>query len=355
MTWVGDTLFARLLRVLARLVCRYPEWFIYPQILLFVLSVVYTTTHWTEDMDQDNLVGGPTHQVYMKFRQEFPGEDELAVVVQSDDMERNRQFVETAGGTVGAGNQSVHGCILQGRPEALGRKALLFAPEDDLKEMQTTLKDYRPFIEEFTRGHQPGFIFRADQQTISHRQTGGKRAKQCADQRHPGACNASWTRPSDSLSRPGTPVSPGVTALFGKARKRSRRMYITFAHGQIYLVTARPRSPDVVSDAVERMRELMQQTEIEVPGLNVGLTGKPVLDYDEMQQSKRDAIMATIVSLVICSLIFIYAYRETGRPLKAVACLIIGLGYTMAFTFLVVGHLNILTITFAPILDRAGH
>ena len=32
------------------------------------------------------------------------------------------------------------------------------------------------------------------------------------------------------------------------------------------------------------------------------------------------------------------------------ACLIIGLGYTMAFTFLVVGHLNILTVTFAPIL-----
>ena len=31
-------------------------------------------------------------------------------------------------------------------------------------------------------------------------------------------------------------------------------------------------------------------------------------------------------------------------------CLIIGLGYSMAFTTLVVGHLNILTITFAPIL-----
>ena len=56
------------------------------------------------------------------------------------------------------------------------------------------------------------------------------------------------------------------------------------------------------------------------------------------------------MSLLLCSLIFIYAYRETGRPLKAVACLVIGLGYTMGFTTLVIGHLNILTITFAPIL-----
>ena len=127
-------------------------------------------------------------------------------------------------------------------------------------------------------------------------------------------------------------------------------MYITFGEGKIYLVTARARSEDLGSDAVERMRQLMQQTAFEVPGLNVGLTGEPVLDYDEMQQSKHDAILATIISLVVSSLIFGYAYREATRPLKTVLCLVIGLGYSMAFTTLVIGHLNILTITFAPIL-----
>ena len=42
--------------------------------------------------------------------------------------------------------------------------------------------------------------------------------------------------------------------------------------------------------------------------------------------------MASIVSLIICALIFIYGYQETGRPLKATLCLVVGLGYTMAFT-----------------------
>src|SRR6202000_2220434 len=106
----------------------------------------------------------------------------------------------------------------------------------------------------------------------------------------------------------------------------------------------------IVEDSVLRMRQLIRETSAEVPGVNVGLTGEPVLDYDEMQQATRDSILASIVSLVICSLIFIYAYRETGRPLKAVACLIIGLGYTMGFTTLAGGHLNILTISFAPML-----
>jgi hopanoid biosynthesis associated RND transporter like protein HpnN len=82
----------------------------------------------------------------------------------------------------------------------------------------------------------------------------------------------------------------------------------------------------------------------------VGLTGEPVLDYDEMTQSKKDITLASIVSLVLCALIFIYGYNETGRPVKATICLVVGLAYTLAFTTLTVGHLNILTITFVPML-----
>ena len=68
------------------------------------------------------------------------------------------------------------------------------------------------------------------------------------------------------------------------------------------------------------------------------------------QQSQKDTTVASIVSLMVCALIFIYGYQETGRPVKATLCLIVGLGYTMAFATYTIGHLNILTITFVPIL-----
>ena len=80
------------------------------------------------------------------------------------------------------------------------------------------------------------------------------------------------------------------------------------------------------------------------------MTGEPVLELDEMNQSQYDTTVATIVSLVLCGLIFIYGYQESIRPIKATICLIGGLIYTMAFTTLVIGHLNILTITFLPML-----
>src|SRR6266446_6167439 len=69
-----------------------------------------------------------------------------------------------------------------------------------------------------------------------------------------------------------------------------------------------------------------------------------------MLQSQKDTALASVASLIICALIFIYGYQETGRPVKATLSLIVGLGYTMAFATLTVGHLNILTITFVPIL-----
>src|SRR4030095_14922527 len=78
--------------------------------------------------------------------------------------------------------------------------------------------------------------------------------------------------------------------------------------------------------------------------------GEPVLEFDEMAQSQKDTTLATLISLGLVALIFVFGYHETGRPLKATFCLLVGLAYTMGYSTLTVGHLNILTITFVPIL-----
>src|SRR5260370_32501567 len=104
------------------------------------------------------------------------------------------------------------------------------------------------------------------------------------------------------------------------------------------------------SESFERLTQLVEETKREVRGLKVGVTGEAVLEDGEMEQSQKDTMVASVASLIICALIFIYGYQETGRPIKATFCLLLGLAYTMAFTTAVIGHLNILTITFVPIL-----
>jgi uncharacterized protein len=351
MTSMGDTFFARVLRMVAHLVIRHPKALIGSQLALLGLCIIYTCFCLKFDMSRDNLVGADKkyHQVFMKFQKEFPAQDQLAVVVESDSPDRNRQFVERLAAKMELEPDILTNILYKGDLASLGHKALLFVPEADLKDLQKQLSDFRPFIDEFTDATNLNTLFAL----INKQFRTAKRENNAQNSAMIGAIPALEriiSQASESLSRPGHPVSPGVDALFGAGAEAEQRMYITFASNRLYVVTARARTGDLVPEAVKRVRTLLAQTEMEVPGVNAGLTGEPVLDYDEMIQSQRDSARASVVSLVLCALIFIYSYHGTGRPLKAVACLMVGLGYSMGFTTLIIGHLNILTITFAPIL-----
>ncbi len=360
-----DSSVARMLGWLAWAIFRHRRWFVYPQLLLFVLSVVYTARNLSFDTSRDNLVGSNKkyHQNFLKFKKEFPTQDDLVVVVESEDPGKNRQFVERLGARLETETNLFRDVFYKGDLKMLGSKALLFVPEEDLAELKKTLTDYRPFIQRFTHTTNLVSLFgmiNTEFRTAKQEQNAENESMIKAFP----ALERIVTEATGSLRRPGLAPSPGIAALFSApgtnstdtagqnnaADEAEQQIYVTFAHGRIYLVTAQAPGEDLNGDSVERLRALVEETKVEVPGLNVGLTGEPVLEHDEMQQSQKDTTVASIVSLLVCALIFIYGYQETGRPVKATLCLIVGLGYTMAFATFTVGHLNILTITFVPIL-----
>jgi len=369
---------ARALAWVARAVFRHRRFFIYSQALLFVLSILYTRNYLQFDMGRDNLVGSKEkyHRNYLRFEEEFPQQSDLVVVIESEDQERNRQFAERLGARLDAETNVFKDILYKGDLKMMGAKALLFVPENDLGELKKKLGDFRPFIEQFARATNLVSLF----DMVNGQFRTAKRERNAQTDSLIGALPAVSrivAQAAESLRREGTPPSPGVTALFDAGDEADQQTYITFAKGRIFLVTAKPQTVDEVggqrsegrpptSDlrpatsslsqadltekSVLRLRQLVAQTKLEVPGVNVGITGEPVLDYDEMTQSQKDTTLSSIVSLVICALIFIYGYNETGRPIKATICLVVGLAYTFAFATLVIGHLNILTITFLPML-----
>ncbi len=346
-----DSFVARCLAWLSRAVYRYRAAFIYPQLLLFGVCVFYTVRHLQFDTSRGNLVGANKkyHQTFLAFKKEFPTQDDLVVVVESEDQDKNRQFVERLGARLEAETNLFRDVFYKGDLKMLGSKALLFVPEGDLNELKKTLSDYRPFIQQFTHTTNLVSLF----SMVNAQFRTAKREKNPENESMVKAFPALErivTEATASLRRPGTPPSPGINALFSPAEDAEQQIYITFAKGRIYLVSAQAPREELNKEAVERLRVLVAQTQLEVPGLNVGITGEPVLEHDEMAQSEKDTTVASIVSLLVCALIFIYGYQETGRPVKATFCLIIGLGYTMGFATATVGHLNILTITFVPIL-----
>ena len=345
------SLLAKWLGRLTAGVCRHPHWFFWPQVVLFALCVLYTVLFLKADMNRDDLVGGNQkyHEIYMAYQKEFPEPDDLVVVVESGNLEDNRQFVERIAAKMLVETNLFQDVFYQQSMAVMGRKALQFATISNLVDMRETLRTARPFIGQFTQATNLVSVFEKVNQAF-------RTAKQEENADNDSLTNSLpalgriISQAHDALLRPGVPPSPNVATLLGHGDDVVLANYLTFAQGRIFVVTCHAPNDDLTGDVVDRLRQLVAQTRNEVPGVNVGITGQPVLDDDEMVQSQKDATLASVLSLMLCAVIFIYGYHETGRPIKATICLLIGVGYTMAFTTFTVGHLNILTITFVPML-----
>ncbi len=346
-----DSFLARQLGRLAAGVSRHPRWFFWPQIALFVLCVAYTVLYLKADMNRDDLVGPNQkyHQIYMEFQKEFPQPDDLVVVVQSGNPENNRQFVERIAAKMQAETNYFRDVFFQQNLAMMGDQALQFASVTNLVEMRNTLQAARPFIEQFRQTTNLVSLFEQVNQAFRTAKEEDNAQNRSLVKSLP-ALERIVSQARFALQHPGVPPSPNVTTLLDSSEEALLSSYLTFAHGRIFVVTCHAPNDDLTGEVVDRLRTLVAQTRDEVPGVNVGITGEPVLDYDEMIQSQKDTTLASVVALVLCAIIFIYGYHETGRPVKATLCLVVGLGYTLAFTTLTVGRLNILTITFVPML-----
>ena len=340
----------RLLTRLAKAVCANPSRFILPQVFIAIACAAFTVWKLEFHTSRNDLVGADKeyHNNFLQFQKEFPLQDDLVAVVESSDQERNRQFVARLGQRL-AGETNLFRAVFYRRDlRTLGTNTLLITPIEDLAVLTNKLGEFRPFIATFSAAPNfASFVRQVNDQFLTAGETENPDTEKLVASLP--ALQKIIQQATHAIEMPGTPPPPGMGAFVGDP-EAEQDMHISFANGRLFLVVAHPLSRDHKSEAVQRLRELVEDTKAEVPGVNVGVTGEPVLEYDEMSQSQSDTMRAALLALFLVAVIFIFGYHETGRPLKATGCLLVGLAYTMAYATLAVGHLNILTITFAPIL-----
>jgi hopanoid biosynthesis associated RND transporter like protein HpnN len=350
-----EHLAGRLLQKLTDALLRHPRWFVFPQILLAVACIVYTSTHLRFSTNRNDLVSSnEKHQIaFREFSEEFKSFDSLVAIAESDSTEKNRQFVERLAARLRAEPDLFKDIYYKGDLKQMGSKALFFLPEATLVDLRQSLQTNRPLIETFSRINNLDGLF----QTVNRQFRSAPGTFSRARVEDDGS-----VRPLPTLQRvvdlaaasvnsPSAMVLPGIAALFtDEGGADPQGLYLTFAGGRIYLVTAQPVTEQREEAAIERLRVLVEETRHQVPGVNAGITGEAVLKVDEMRQARHDTDVAAVISLALSALIFIYGYREIRRPLLATFTLLIGVAYTLGFATLAIGQLNILSISLVPIL-----
>jgi len=107
-------------------------------------------------------------------------------------------------------------------------------------------------------------------------------------------------------------------------------------------------------ESLEALGKIVAAARQRFPGLEIGVTGIPQLEHEEMVRSQDDMALATLLSSTGVILLLIFGYR--GISLPTVCCLTVGVSlvWTLGATTVLIGHLNILSMAFVAILVGLG-
>jgi hopanoid biosynthesis associated RND transporter like protein HpnN len=152
-------------------------------------------------------------------------------------------------------------------------------------------------------------------------------------------------------------TSPEMKSL-AKGLKRQGDGYLFTENEKLLLMMILPKKNlnelNSIKEPLEKMRKAVKETMALFPGIKAGVTGKVVLQADEMNTSNSDMAKASIISLFAVTLLFIIFFKNLPRPLLVTLTLIIAIGLTFGVVTVTVGHLTILSIVFTIILIGLG-
>ncbi len=358
------SLIPRLLLRLVDAVCRRPRLVLALSLLACLVSVVAAATRLEYHTHRNDLIN-PNKDYHKRWRQylaEFGDDDDIVAVVKGDDPERMRQALEALAGRVREQPATFDRLFYKADLQALRRRALLFLPTPEIQAIQENLRSMGLLLEF-------GPVSWRSLSLLSLLREGNHRAGQW----RPGeALSASddqfftqLTRISQSaaatLHDPNAYRNPWGSLLAqppGQKDLLAEPQYFFSGDNTLAFLLVRPvkeaGSFTAAQKSVVAMRDVVARTRGDFRDVEFGLTGLPVLETDEMTAAQRDTGRASWLAIVGVTLLFIVVYRGIYYPALTVVTLVVGTVWAMGWLTLTVGHLNILSATFAVMLIGMG-
>ena len=347
------------------IIVRYPVGVILAAALGVAFSLLVTATQLEFHTSRLDLIatGERYKQLDQAYSREFEDLPErVIVVIRSDHPETAKAFA-TALAQRWEMDPTIDKVWYRIDVEALKRKALFYLSPDDLVALRQKLQEHQDLLQELVAAPTLQNLFALINREITAKLVGhvftgfleeeGKKElpdlslllallqamQQWLEGRHP--YRSPWerwfTQDTDTFSHDGFLWSDDKHLLFVLADPKAQAGdFNRFKQG------------------VQQIRADVRALRQAYPDVEVGITGRAVLESDEMAVAQRDMTIASLLSLLGVAGLFVAFYRGLVRPALTILTLIVGVGWSLGFTSLVVGHLNIFTIVFGPMLIGLG-
>jgi uncharacterized protein len=345
---------------------RHPASVVLAAVLAAAFALLYTATHLAFDSNRLDLVSAGEHykQLDAAFSREFedlPGK--MVVVIQSQDPDRAKAFA-TALAQRWETDPHIEKVFYRINVDALRRKGLLYLSPDELTALRQQLQAHHALLQELaTSPTLQNLLTLVNQEVtkalVGHLFTGF--LQEDTQQEKPPDLSLllallqqmdAWLEGSRRYQ------SPWAQALTENAEAFSQDGFLWSDDHHLLFVFVMPKAP--VSDvsgfrtAVRRVQADVREIHKAYPETAVGITGSAMLDSDEMVAAERDTTIASMIAGIGVTLLYFGMFKGMARPLLALGTLLIAVCWSLGWTTLTVGHLNIFSIAFMPMLLGLG-
>jgi hopanoid biosynthesis associated RND transporter like protein HpnN len=328
-------------------------------LLLAGLSVYYTLTHLTISTSRNDLVASNKHfiQLSEQMGRRFGGRDGLVVVVGNGAHQAQAvKFADTLAVALRRYPDHFTDLFYRLNPEVFKPWALLYLDKANLVKIKDNILGQQAFLAGLAADPRVTTFYRLVNEQFAQNMVGqlftgflGEQAPALPDV---SLLNVTLRQLEQNLKGQPSEASP-FAALFPKELSNLSQEGYFFTDDDkflLFLVTPKPGGYRTVSEDLALLRETVSQVKRQFPDLKVGVTGPDALEADEMDESLSDITLATWLSLLGQMLLFILFLRSLKRTMVEGVLLIIGLCWTFGIVTLVVGHLNLLSMIFAPLM-----
>jgi uncharacterized protein len=348
------------------MILRHPLGVILVAVLGVVLSLLLATMRLAFHTNRLDLIsaGERYKQLQQAYDREFEELPEGAIVViRSENPERATAFA-TALAQRWLTDPNIEQVLYRINGDALKHKALWYLSPEDLSALRRTLEQHQDLLRELAASPTLEHLFallnqEMTQALVGHVFTGFLQQDE-QDKRPPdlSLLLALLRQMNQWTDGPRMYQSPWTAVFMKDAEAVANDGFLWSADKRLLFVLVKPKQQagefGRFNEAVQHMRADVRALQHTYPDVEVGITGKDVLDADEMGVAQRDTTIATMLSAVGVTLLYVAVFREVVRPLLALATLVIGACWALGWTTLTIGHLNIFSIVFMPMLMGLG-
>jgi uncharacterized protein len=328
-------------------------------LLLAGVSVYYTYTHLTIRTSRSDLVASNQRLVQQteKLDKAFGGRDGMVVVVENGNRRRAINFANELATELRRYPDYFTDLFYHINPDHFKRSALLYLDIADLDKIKDNLNGQHLLLSGLAADPSLTTFYRLVNDQIAKAMIGelftgflGETEKKALPD--VSLLNASLKGLSASLTGQEAPKSLFTSFFPDDLKDVEEAGYFFTENDKFLLFLVTPKSTDYASRAKELafLREVVDRVKGHYPGLQAGVTGPDALEADEMASSMKDITLATWLSLAGQLGLMILFFWSLRRTLVEGFVLILGLCWTFGLVTLVVGHLNLLSLIFAPLM-----